>query len=109
MGGSPYYINPHEILKSWTLPQVIYTFLGKLEYDAANARQQFTLTMAAIGAVFSKDGKKIARKFMSALDGPGLSTDDVFENLGEDQKLILFGQSAMEQYGHKTDSDPDTD
>jgi hypothetical protein len=65
--------------------------------------------MAAIGAVFSKDGKNVAKRFMAALDGPGLSTDDVFDTLDDQHKLVLFGQSRLEKYGHKTDPDSHTD
>lgn len=84
------------IVKQWSLPQVLHSYIGKQEYDSANARQQFMLTMAAIGCSFSKNGNRIAQGILRDLDGPGYDVEDVMDTLSDTQLKVLFGQQAVE-------------
>jgi hypothetical protein len=52
--------------------------------------------MAAIGSVFSKDGDKIARRFLDSFEGPPLTIEDIKQELSDAQKAVLFGRKAVE-------------
>jgi hypothetical protein len=102
LAGPPYYISPFEVLKKWTLPQVLFTFIGKQESLAADARQQFSLTMAAIGSIFSKDGKKLAKKVLDTLELGGPPTmEDTLDSLSDTQIKILYGIDTLEAWQKK--------
>jgi hypothetical protein len=102
LAGPPYHISPFEVLKKWTLPQVLFTFIGKQEHLAADARQQFSLTMAAIGSVFSKDGKRLAKKVFDSLEIGGPPTmEDTLDSLSDSQIKILYGADALEAWKKK--------
>lgn len=78
---------------------MLFTFIGKQEVLAADARQQFSLTMAAIGSVFSKDGKKIAKSILDTLElGHPETTEDVLERMSDKQIKILYGGDALEAW-----------
>jgi hypothetical protein len=66
--------------------------------------------MAAIGAVFSKNGKKIIKSVTDALDGKGMFTeDDLFHTLDAEQQLVLFGKDRKDAYEHQTDTNSNSD
>jgi hypothetical protein len=92
LAGTPYHIQPAVLLREWTLPQALFAYIHQMEENAADARQQFLLTMAAIGSVFSKDGEKIAKRVLKSFDGPPLTVEDVKESLTDAQKAVLFGR-----------------
>jgi hypothetical protein len=79
-------------MREWTIPQALFAYFHQMEEQAADARQQFLLTMAAIGSVFSKDGEKVAKRVLDSFDGPPLKLEDVKETLSESQKAVLFGR-----------------
>lgn len=92
MAGTPYNIPPATLLTQWTVPQALYAYIRQTEEQAADARQQFLLTMAAIGSVFSKDGDKIAKRFLETFDGGVMSKEELVETLSDSQKTVLFGK-----------------
>jgi len=59
--------------------------------------------MLAIGACFAKDGSKIAKGVMAALEGGAMTAEDVADQLSPEARLVLFGSKR----GRKTN--PDTD
>lgn len=79
----------------------MYYVVGMQEKNAADSRQQFILTMAAIGAVFSKNGKQLASNIIRTLSGPVESVDDVLDELEYDQLRIMFGDEKLEEWGKK--------
>jgi len=104
------HVDASVILTTWTMPQLLFTAIGIQEQQASNARQHFMLTMAAIGACFAKDGQRIVNQIMTALDGGPDMVEDVFEEISDQAKLVLFGHSQTEVLsGHETDSDQDSD
>ncbi len=94
-------------MKQWTLPQVLHAYIGKQEQESADARQQFSLTMAAIGSVFSKDGKKVARNVLSSLEGPKMSDADIIDQLDDIQRKVLYGDEKLEEMGYGTKNNSD--
>ena len=92
LAGAPYHIQPATLLREWTIPQALFAYIHQMEEQAADARQQFLLTMAAIGSIFSKDGEKIAKRVLASFDGPPLTVEDIKETLSEAQKAVLFGK-----------------
>lgn len=94
LAGMPYHIHPQVLLKTWTVPQALYAYINQTEQKAADARQQFILTMAAIGSVFSKDGEKIAKRILKTFDGGSMSSEELMETLSDTQKTVLFGKST---------------
>lgn len=90
-----------------TLPQVLYMLLGKKEHEAADARQFFTLTMAAIGSCFGKDGERLANKILDSLDGPPVPIDELIRDMPREQALIMFGAARLAELenGQETNSD----
>jgi hypothetical protein len=91
------------VVTTWTLPQVLFSYIGIQEQNAADARQMFTLTMAAIGAVFSKRGSKIAERILASLDGPDATVEDLLDELSETEALVLFGKQKLEEMREKPD------
>lgn len=84
---------------------MLHSYIGKQEYESANARQYLMLTMAAIGCSFSKNGHRTSQKILRDLDGPGMDIEDVMANLSENQKKVLFGLDTAEE---KDGNPPDT-
>lgn len=85
---------------------VLHSYIGKEEADSHAARQQFLLTMAAIGCSFSKNGSHSAQKILKNLEGPGLAVEDIMEDLSDTQVLVLFGKDELEKrHGNSPDSD----
>lgn len=82
---------------------MLFTYIGIQEQNAADARQMFTLTMAAIGAVFSKRGSKIAERILASLDGPDATVEDLLDELSETEALVLFGKERLEAMKEDTE------
>lgn len=92
------------------MPQLLFTAIGIQEQQAADARQHFLMTMAAIGACFAKDGQQIANKVLASLDGGPLTVEDVYQTMSDDARKVMFGQRQSEVLdGSETDSDQNTD
>ena len=70
---------------------MLYAWIRSQEDQAADARQTFQLTMLAIGACFGKDGSKIAKGVMTALEGGALTAEEIADQLSPDAQLVLFG------------------
>lgn len=81
--------------------------LGKKEHEAADARQFFTLTMAAIGSCFGKNGDQLANKVLDSLDGPLIPVEDIIRDMPRDQAIIMFGAARLAELenGQETNSD----
>lgn len=77
---------------------------------ASEAKRDFMLTSASIVSALAKDGKKVSKRIMDALSGPKPSVEDLFDQMSETQRLIMFGSDdadTPDDQGNTTDYDND--
>jgi hypothetical protein len=104
LAGPPFHLDPSNVVKNWTLPQVLLAWVRKLQDESESARQSIMLRMTAIGGVMSKEGGKHARDVIRQLEGPALTTGDLIDQLPDEAKLVMFGRSRLGSSGN-TDQD----
>jgi hypothetical protein len=78
-----------------TLPQVVFSWAKKREYDAAQTKDHILGTVIAIGGAMSKEGGKRLKSILMALDGPGMTDADLMDSLDDEARLVMFGSRKL--------------
>jgi hypothetical protein len=104
LAGAPYFIPPHDVFKL-TLPQMLFLWAKKAEYDAGLVRDHILGTAIAIGGSLSKEGGAHLQRIIASLEGPPATEDDLWDVLDETQRLVLFGSAQIDASARNPDQD----
>jgi hypothetical protein len=95
LAGAPFYFKPADTL-AFTLPQMLFMWAKKTEHDAGLVRDHILGTAIAIGGSLSKEGSNHLQRIVASLEGPPATEDDLWNALGETQRLVMFGSSQID-------------
>jgi len=82
-----------------TLPQVVFTWGKKQEYDAAQTKQAILATTVSIGGALSKEGGRQLRAILDGLSGPAATDVDLMDSLDDRARLVMFGERRIGRPG----------
>lgn len=66
-------------------------------------KKQLVITSGSITATLSKNGKQVLKRLHAMFDGPAVTVEQMYEELSDIQRDVLFGVS--QQDGTQTNSD----
>lgn len=92
-----YKLNPVEIFEAWTLPQVMYTWATGMDMVNLDYKRQLVILSGAITATLSKNGKQVLKRLHTLFDGPSISVEQMYEELSDVQRLVLFGAGSQQE------------
>lgn len=90
LAGPPFHFAPEYSLRL-TIPQFIYCWLRAGDMLAEHRLEEFHLRMYAIGAVMSKNNRRIVKQVTAALTREQISEGQFYEDLDEQDRVIMFG------------------
>lgn len=91
LAGPPFHFPPQYSL-SLTIPQFLYCWLRAGDMVAEQRLEDFHLQIYAIGAVMSKNGRRIIKQVTTALMGGQMSERQLYDDLDDEGRLIMFGK-----------------
>ena len=96
LSGPPFHYQPEYVLEM-TLPQVVFVWAKKQEWDAEQTKQAILATTVSIGGALSKEGGRHLKKILEALSGPAATDVDLMESLSPEAQLVMFGERGIER------------
>jgi hypothetical protein len=94
LSGPPFYYLP-EMVMEMTLPQVVFSWAKKQEWDATQTKQAILATTVSIGGALSKEGGRHLKHILEELSGPTATDVDLMDSLDEEAALVMFGKRRL--------------